>query len=153
MGNYPKWINNFLRPPDFKQEQFLHDGVVYVLGSYTAHIWLFYLICQLFRLSKVTSHLLKQNYKIQVLKEKVWIKLSENISVMSLSTKIQDTVLLIKVKNDIFINLNDSGPVHRNLIKKIAKPYKRRFLLCFWRMQSHGTYRFDTKIFFWNSNR
>ncbi len=78
---------------------------------------------------RIYDDLKKQNYKIQVLKEKVWIKLSENISVMSLSTKIQDTVLLIKVKNDIFINLNDSGPVHRNLIKKIAKPYKRRFLL------------------------
>ena len=48
---------------------------------------------------------------------------------MSLSTKIQDTILLIKINNDLFINLNDAGPSYVKLIKKISKNFKRRFLL------------------------
>ena len=61
--------------------------------------------------------------------ERKWSKLSENVSVMGISTKIQDTILLVRINNDIFINLNDAGPYHTRFIKKICKPFKRKFLL------------------------
>ena len=48
---------------------------------------------------------------------------------MSISTKIQDTILIIKIKNDIFIDLNDAGPMSYRFIKKIVKGFKRKFLL------------------------
>ena len=48
---------------------------------------------------------------------------------MSVSTKIQDTILIIKVKDDIFINLNDAGPMNHRFIKKVVKNFRRKFLL------------------------
>ena len=78
---------------------------------------------------RIYNDLINQGFKVKILKEKVWTELSKNISVMSLSTKIQDTILLIKINNDLFINLNDAGPSYVKLIKKISKNFKRRFLL------------------------
>ena len=34
-------------------------------------------------------------------------------------SKIQDTILIIKIKDDIFINLNDAGPMSHRFIKKL----------------------------------
>ena len=70
-----------------------------------------------------------RGYKVIILKERVWTELSKNVSVMSVSTKIQDTILIIKVKDDVFINLNDAGPMSHRFIKKVVKGYKRKFLL------------------------
>ena len=54
---------------------------------------------------RIYNDLKNQGFKVTILEEKKWINLSKNISVMSLSTKIQDTILLIKVNNDIFITV------------------------------------------------
>ena len=78
---------------------------------------------------RIFSELTEQGFNVSILQEKKWINLSKNISIISLSTKIQDTILLIKIKNDIFINLNDAGPQYVKFIKKINKSFKRRFLL------------------------
>jgi len=79
--------------------------------------------------NRIYEDLKNQGFDVELLGERIWTKLSKHISVMSISTKIQDTVLLIKVKNDIYINLNDAGPYHSMFIKKICKPFKRKFLL------------------------
>ena len=47
---------------------------------------------------RIYDDLSSQGFKVIVLKERVWVKLSENVSVMSISTKIQDTILLIRLK-------------------------------------------------------
>ena len=78
---------------------------------------------------RILSDLKSQGFKVMVLKERVWTELSKNVSVMSISTKIQDTILIIKIKDDIFINLNDAGPMNYRFIKKVVKNYKRKFLL------------------------
>ena len=78
---------------------------------------------------RIFSELKNQGYKVSILKERIWTELSKNISVMSISTKIQDTILLIRINKDIFINLNDAGPNQTRFIKKVIKPYKRKFLL------------------------
>lgn len=78
---------------------------------------------------RMFNDLNSQGFKVFILKERVWTELSKNISVMSISTKIQDTILIIKIKNDIFINLNDAGPISYRFIKKIVKKFKRKFLL------------------------
>jgi hypothetical protein len=79
--------------------------------------------------NRMFKDLIAQNFNVQVLKERVWTELSKHISVMAISTKIQDTVLLIKIKNDVYINLNDAGPYHSMYIKKVCKNFKRKFLL------------------------
>jgi len=78
---------------------------------------------------RIHDDLTSQGFKVTILREKKWSALSKNIAVMSLSTKIQDTILLIKINNDIFINLNDAGPTFTRFIKNITKNFKRRFLL------------------------
>ena len=54
------------------------------------------------------NDLKSQGFNVMILKERVWTDLSKNVSVMSVNTKIQDTILIIKIRNDIFINLNDA---------------------------------------------
>ena len=78
---------------------------------------------------RMFNDLNSQGFKVIILKERVWTELSKNISVMSISTKIQDTILIIKIKDDIFINLNDAGPMSYRFIKKTVKGFKRKFLL------------------------
>ena len=70
---------------------------------------------------RIFKDLKAQGFDVLVLKERSWINLSKNVSVMSISTKIQDTILLIKIKDDIFINLNDAGPMSYRFIKKVIK--------------------------------
>ena len=42
------------------------------------------------------NDLKSQGFNVMILKERVWTDLSKNVSVMSVSTKIQDTILIIK---------------------------------------------------------
>ena len=79
--------------------------------------------------NRMLDDLNNQGYTVQILKDKTWTQLSKNVSIMGISTKIQDTILLIKVNQDIFINLNDAGPYHHRFIKKTIEPFKRKFLL------------------------
>ena len=81
---------------------------------------------------RIYDDLSSQGFKVIVLKERVWVKLSENVSVMSISTKIQDTILLIRIKNDIFINLNDAGPSSQRFIKTIKKEKKVFTIISGW---------------------
>jgi hypothetical protein len=78
---------------------------------------------------RIHDDLINQGFNVLVLTERTWASLSKNVSIMPISTKIQDTILLIRIKNDVFINLNDAGAVQQKFIKKICKPFKRRFLL------------------------
>ena len=78
---------------------------------------------------RMFNDLKSQGFNVRILKERVWTDLSKNVSVMSVSTKIQDTILIIKIRNDIFINLNDAGPMNHRFIKKVVKNFKRKFLL------------------------
>jgi len=79
--------------------------------------------------SRICKDLKSENFKVTVLKDRKWINLSKNISIMSISTKIQDSILLLRVNNDVFINLNDAGPYSSRFIKKTISKFKRKFLL------------------------
>ena len=80
--------------------------------------------------SRIYKDLKSENYNITILQDRKWVNLSKNISVMSIVTNIQDSILLVRVNNDIFINLNDAGPYSSKFIKKIASKFRRKFLLC-----------------------
>ena len=74
---------------------------------------------------RMFNDLKSQGFNVMILKERVWTSLSKNVSVMSVSTKIQDTILIIKIRNDIFINLNDAGPMNHRFIKKVVKNFAK----------------------------
>ena len=79
--------------------------------------------------SRIYNDLKSENYKVTILEDRKWINLSKNISIMSISTKIQDSILLLRIRDDIFINLNDAGPYSSRFIKKTISKFKRKFLL------------------------
>ena len=60
--------------------------------------------------SRIYNDLKAENFNVTVLEDRKWISLSKNISIMSIITNIQDSILLLRVNNDIFVNLNDAGP-------------------------------------------
>ena len=78
---------------------------------------------------RISDDLKKEKFNITILKDREWIKLSDNISILSISTKIQDSILLIRIKDDVFINLNDAGPNSFRYIRKKISSFKRKFLL------------------------
>lgn len=79
--------------------------------------------------SRIYKDLKAENFNITILEDRKWIKLSKNISIMTIVTNIQDSILLLRVNSDIFINLNDAGPYSSKFIKKTISKFRRKFLL------------------------
>ena len=79
--------------------------------------------------SRIYNDLKEEGFNVSVLRDREWKNLSKNISIMPIVTQTQDSILLVRVKNDIFINLNDAGLYSSRFIKKIISKYKRKFLL------------------------
>ena len=78
---------------------------------------------------RIYNDLKSENFNITILKDRQWINLSKNVAVMSIITKLQDTILLLKIKDDVFINLNDAGLCSSRFIKKVISKFRRKFLL------------------------
>mgnify|MGYP001174563990 CR=1 FL=1 len=79
--------------------------------------------------ARIFKDLRSENFNVTVLKDREWTNLSENISIMSITTNTQDSILLLRVKNDIFVNLNDAGLYSSKFIKKQISKFRRKFLL------------------------
>lgn len=69
-------------------------------------------------------------YNVKILTDRKWYKLSQNIKVMSISDYNQDAILLIKIKDHLFINTNDAVIRScRKFIKKISQQFSKSYLL------------------------
>ena len=79
--------------------------------------------------SRIYNDLKEEGFNVSVLRDREWKNLSKNISIMPIVTQTQDSILLVRVKNDIFINLNDAGLYSSRFEKKLISKYKRKFLL------------------------
>ena len=79
--------------------------------------------------SRIYNDLKEEGFNVSILKDREWRNLSKNISIMPIVTKTQDCILLVRVKDDIFINLNDAGLCSSRFIKKTISKYRRKFLL------------------------
>lgn len=80
--------------------------------------------------SRIFDDLTKQKYNITIIPDKKWIELSKNVSVHSITTLNQDSILLVKVKDTLFVNLNDADPIYcSKYIKNIAKNFNNSYLL------------------------
>jgi L-ascorbate metabolism protein UlaG (beta-lactamase superfamily) len=58
---------------------------------------------------RVSKGLIKQGFKVQVLKDRTWVNISKNIKILCISDYLQDSVLLVDVNKKLFVNFNDSG--------------------------------------------
>ncbi len=80
--------------------------------------------------ARIYKWLKKINYKVEILKDRKWRKLSENISVMSIADYNQDAILLININGRLFIDCNDATIRNcRSFIRNISKDFKKTFLL------------------------
>ena len=80
--------------------------------------------------SRIYKGLIEKKYTIEILPDRKWVQLSENIKVLCITTVIQDAILLIDIKGRLFVNLNDAGSRHcTRFIRDIAKGYKNSYLL------------------------
>jgi len=79
--------------------------------------------------SRIYNNLKAENYNISILKDREWKHLSKNISIMPIVTNTQDSILLLRCNNDIFINLNDAGLYSSKFIKKTISKFRRKFLM------------------------
>jgi len=97
--------------------------------------------------ARIYNDLKNENFNITILEDREWISLSKKISIMSITTNIQDSILLVRVNNDVFINLNDAGAYSSKFIRKNISKFKRKFLL------SIGTFEADMIHFFDENNK
>ncbi|MDC1060540.1 MBL fold metallo-hydrolase [Alphaproteobacteria bacterium] len=80
--------------------------------------------------ARIFKWLKKINYKVEILKDRKWLKLSEKISVMSIADYNQDAILLINLNGRLFINCNDATIRNcRSFIRKISKEFEKSYLL------------------------
>jgi hypothetical protein len=79
---------------------------------------------------RIFSDLREMGFDVAILPDRRWINLSSRVNVCSITTVIQDAILLVDINGRLFINLNDSWA--RNCIKfirNISKKYRRSYLL------------------------
>ena len=80
--------------------------------------------------SRICKGLLSKNFEVEILPDRKWINLSENIKILCITTVIQDAILLLDVNGRLFINLNDAGTKHcTRYIRDIVKTYENSYLL------------------------
>lgn len=80
--------------------------------------------------SRIYNDLAPGGFNVTILPDRQWVKLSDNVRVHSITTRIQDSVLLIEVAGRLFINLNDAGTRDcSRYIRNIARHYKYSYAL------------------------
>lgn len=79
---------------------------------------------------RIHQDLLKEKYDVTILPDRKWVELSKNIAILSVITPNQDSILLIKINDTLFVNLNDAETINcTKYIRKISKNFHRSFLL------------------------
>jgi hypothetical protein len=82
--------------------------------------------------SRIYKDLIKENFSVEILPDRKWVQLSQNIKVLCITTIIQDAILLIDIKGKLFVNMNDAALRHSfatRFIRKISKSYSQSYLL------------------------
>lgn len=79
---------------------------------------------------RILTGLQEEGYDVEVLKDRQWTRLSENVRIMSIADYIQDSILLVDVGGTLFMNFNDAGVRYcRKTVKAVASEYSRVFML------------------------
>ena len=74
---------------------------------------------------RIRRELENLGHKIRVLKDREWLKISDNVSVYSIANQNQDSILLIDVGGKLIVNTNDSPDFGASRhVRRIAREYK-----------------------------
>lgn len=79
---------------------------------------------------RIAADLKEEGYRVQVLRDRTWYKLSDRIRVLCVADFFQDAILLIDINGRLLVNLNDtSDRGWGNLVRKLIRQYQTSFLL------------------------
>jgi hypothetical protein len=79
---------------------------------------------------RIFKDLSGMGYNVSILPDRKWVQLSPGIRIQSITTLIQDSVLLLDVCGKLFINLNDAGVRDcARYIQKVSKSYRHSYVL------------------------
>ena len=79
---------------------------------------------------RIARGFIEKGFDVEILPDKTWVRLSNNIRIFCITTIIQDAVLLVEINDHLFVDINDSGAKGcRKLIRKIARAYKHTYML------------------------
>lgn len=80
---------------------------------------------------RIRRDLEKDGFNVQILPDRRWVTLSENIRVMCVADLGQDSVLLVDINGRLVLNTNDCGDNGwGKLARKIVQGYEKSFLMC-----------------------
>ncbi|MGC4079573.1 MAG: hypothetical protein QM702_21530 [Rubrivivax sp.] len=81
--------------------------------------------------SRIKNDLEQQGFKVTVLRDREWVRLSERVRVQCLADNNQDAVLICEVGDNLIVNLNDAAPDVAGwgrYIRKLVAGYPVSFL-------------------------
>jgi len=81
--------------------------------------------------SRIHHGLTEQNHQVEILPDRKWVNVSDNIKIMSIADINQDSILLIDINGRLLMNLNDASERYSwgSTVKKIAARYPISILL------------------------
>ena len=80
--------------------------------------------------SRIHKDLTPGGFDVTVLPDRQWVTLSDNVKIHCITTRIQDSILLVDVGGRLFINLNDAGTRDcSRYIRSITRHYKHSYVL------------------------
>jgi hypothetical protein len=81
---------------------------------------------------RIAHDLREQGFEVTILPDRQWVDLSPRIRAFCITTRIQDSVLLLEVNKRLFVNLNDASISNATctlLVRKIVAEYKHTYML------------------------
>jgi len=85
---------------------------------------------------RIADDLSRDGYRVEVLPDATWVRISDRVRVFCIADEGQDAVLLVDVGGELVVNLNDAQDRGwGSLVKRVIKAFPRSFLL---RLSGYG---------------
>jgi hypothetical protein len=85
---------------------------------------------------RIADDLARDGYRVEVLPDATWVRISDRVRVLCIADEGQDAVLLIDVGGELVVNLNDAQDRGwGSLVKRVIRAFPRSFLL---RLSGYG---------------
>lgn len=80
--------------------------------------------------SRIYKDLTPNGFDVTILPDRRWVTLSDNVRIHCITTRIQDSILLVDVGGRLFINLNDAGTRDcSRYIRSISRNYEHAYVM------------------------
>jgi hypothetical protein len=85
---------------------------------------------------RIAHDLARDGYRVEVLPDATWVRISDRVRVLCIADEGQDAVLLVDVGGELVVNLNDAQDRGWGaLVKRVIRSFPRSFLL---RLSGYG---------------